>query len=137
MNSWQSRRARGLSLLELLVAMAILAVSLTLLYRVDAGVVRGVTDIQVQQRALLLAQSLLDARDAVPAAGWAEQGKAADLEWSVRSQAVTLPGGIAEATPLLHRVEFTVRWTGRDGPRELGLATLLPQETPRPAGQMP
>lgn len=130
-------RNRGLSLLELLVAMAILAMALGLLYRVDAGVVRGVAELQAHQRATQLAQSFIDARDAVPVAGWSEDGQSEEFAWSVRSQALPRPAGLLESTPLLHRVEFIVRWTGPNGERELALATLLPQESPPPAGRLP
>lgn len=130
-------RARGFSLLELLVAMAIMAMSLALLYQVDAGVLRGTAELQAQQRATLLAQSILDSREAVPAAGWSEDGQAAELAWTVRSHVLPLPEGLSEATPPLHRVDIVVHWLGRNGAREWALSTLLPQETPLLAGHTP
>lgn len=135
--SRRARRPRGFSLLELLVAMAIMAMSLTLIYQVDAGVLRGVADLQAQQRATVLAQSLLDSREAVPAAGWQEEGQAAGMAWSVRSHVEPLPAGLIETTPLLHRVEIVVHWHGRIGARDLVLSTLLPQENPLPGRPLP
>jgi general secretion pathway protein I len=123
---------RGLSLLELLVAMAILALSLTLLYQVDAGAVRSAGESIQQQQATLLAQSLLDARDAVPAAGWDEEGEDAGLSWSVHSAALPLPPGVNENTPRLHAVDIRVRWPSRNGVKELALSTLLPEALPLP-----
>jgi general secretion pathway protein I len=128
---------RGFSLLELLVAMAVMAMSLTMLYQVDAGVLRGVADYAAQQRATVLAQSLLDARDAVPAAGWREQGQDAGFEWAVSSAALPLPPGLDPNVPVLHEVRVAVRWQGRDGPRALELTTLLPQALPMPGERAP
>lgn len=130
-------RARGFSLLELLVAMAVMALSLTMLYQVDAGVVRGLGDQSTQERATVLAQSLLDARDSVPATGWTEQGQGAGFEWSVASVALPLPPNLEARTPPLHEVRVAVRWQGRQGPRQLELATLLPQATPVPGEKAP
>ncbi len=131
------RGARGFSLLELLVAMAILAMSLALLYQVDAGVLRGVADLQMQQRATVLAQSILDSRDAVPAAGWQEQGRVAGLDWSVRSTPLPRPAGVDLAAPLLHEVRIAIRWPGRGDGHALTLATLLPQALAEPGEKRP
>lgn len=128
---------RGFSLLELLVAMAVMALSLTMLYQVDAGVVRGLSDQSAQERATVLAQSLLDAREAVPATGWAEQGQGAGFEWSVASVALPLPTNLDARTPLLHEVRVAVRWQGRQGPSQLELATLLPQAMPAAGDKAP
>jgi general secretion pathway protein I len=137
MTAGRPRRLRGFSLLELLVAMAVMAMSLAMLYQVDAGVLRGVADYATQQRATVLAQSLLDARDAVPAAGWREQGQDAGFDWAVSSAALPLPPGLNAQAPVLHEVRIAVRWRGREGPRELELTTLLPQALPLPAERAP
>ena len=129
--------ARGFSLLELLVAMAVLALSLTLLYQVDAGVLRGLGDQSQQERATVLAQSLLDAREAVPATGWAEQGQGAGFDWRVASRPLPLPPGLDLKTPLLHEVRIAVRWQGRAGPRQVELSTLLPQAVPQAGDKLP
>jgi general secretion pathway protein I len=129
--------ARGFSLLELLVAMAVLGLSLTLLYRVDAGVLRGVADQAQHERATALAQSLLDAREAVPASGWAEQGQGGGLSWAVSSHPLPLPPGLKPTAPLLHEVRIAVHWQGGSGPRQLELATLLPQAQPRAGDGLP
>ena len=130
-------KARGFSLLELLVAMAVLGLSLTLLYQVDAGVLRGLGDQDRQQRATLLAQSLLEARDAVPAAGLNEAGEAAGFGWSVVSRALPPPAGLPADAPVLHSVHVAVRWEGRLGPKALDVHTVLPQALPEPGGRSP
>lgn len=130
-------RSHGFSLLELLVAMAVMALSLTLLYQVDAGVLRGLGDQTQQQRANVLAQSLLDARDAVPADGWHEQGHDAGFDWQVDSTPLSLPPGLPESAPRLHQVRLAIRWAGRLGPKALELNTVLPQALPEPGGKAP
>lgn len=128
---------RGFSLLELLVAMSVMAMSLAMLYQVDAGALRGVSDYAAQQRATVLAQSLLDARDAVPASGWQEAGQDAGFEWSVTSTPQPLPPGLDSKAPLLHELRVAVRWQGRLGAKQLDLVTLLPQALPAPGEKLP
>ena len=130
-------RQAGFSLLELLVALAVMGLSLGMLYQVDVGVLRGVGDQAAHQRATVLAQSLLDARDAVPATGWQEQGQDAGFAWSVATTALPLPAGMDARTPVLHQVNIAVRWQGRQGPRAVELVTLLPQALPEPGGKVP
>lgn len=131
-------RARGFSLLELLVAMAIMAMSLALLYQVDAGVLRGTAELQAQQRATLLAQSILDSREAVPAAGWHEQGHDAGFDWAIDSSVLPRPPGLDAQVPLLHEVRIAIRWPGRGAAaHELALTTLLPQALAQAGAQQP
>lgn len=128
---------RGFSLLELLVAVAVMGLALTMLYRVDAGAVRGVSDYAAQQRAGLLARSILDARDAVPAGGWQEAGEDAGFAWRVSSAPWPTPPGLETGAPVLHEVQVSVQWTGHVGPRQLDLRTLLPQARPEPGSTPP
>lgn len=125
---------RGLTLLELMVAMAIMALSLTLLYQVDLGALRGVGDHAEHQRATLLAQSLLDSRDAVPAQGLDERGRSAGFEWQVTSRPLPLPPGLSVQTPPLHEVQVRIEWAARQGSKTLAFATLLPQAAPLAPG---
>lgn len=131
------RSARGFSLLELLVAVAVMGLALTLLYQVDAGAVRGVADYAAQQRASVLARSILEARDAVPAQGWQEAGDDAGFSWRVASAPWPTPPGLEVNAPVLHEVVVSVQWSGRHGPQTLELRTLLPQARPVPAGAQP
>jgi general secretion pathway protein I len=120
-------RQGGFSLLELMVATAVMALALAMLYRVDAGAVRGVGDLAQQQRAGVLAHSILDARDAVPAAGWHEAGQDGGFDWRVATAPWPTPPGLDAGATVLHEVVVGVRWTGRLGPRGIELRTLLPQ----------
>lgn len=127
MTACSRARRGGFSLLELMVATAVMALALAMLYRVDAGAVRGVADYDQQQRAGLLARSILASRDAVAAAGWREAGQDAGFDWSVATTPRPTPAGLDVGATVLHEVLVTVRWAGRVGPRSIELRTLLPQ----------
>jgi len=77
------RPQHGFSLLEVLVALAILAMSLGVLYQAAGGSVRNVQTVEHRMRAILLAQSLLQMYDRMrcttgshPAAGWSRACRA-------------------------------------------------------------
>lgn len=123
------RRQRGFSLLELLVAFAIMALALGALYRASGGAVRTAVDTDRAARANLLARSLLNARDAVPATGWHESGVSGGLAWQVQSAPYAVPG-LPAGAPRMHEVRLAIRWEGGRGPQVLELATLLPQARP-------
>lgn len=126
-------RQSGLSLLELLVAVAIMAMGLGLIYQSGLGSVRAVSDLAWQQRASMLAQSMLEARDGVPAAGWHEAGRSADIDWRVDSVPLPAPPGLDVGAPPLHEVTIQLQWPGRaGGAREMQLRTVLPQLKPQP-----
>lgn len=130
-------RQSGLSLLELLVAFSIMALALGLLYRSMGASARNVADMGQHQRALQWAESLLLARESVGPEGWTESGDTAGIRWDVRSTPLAAPpapgtGGANPQAVGLHTVEFTLRWDEAGRPRELRLATVLPERKPRP-----
>ena len=121
----------GFSLLEILVAFSIMAISLGLLYRVSGGSVRNVSDIHQHQQATWLAESLLASRQVVRADGWNESGESNGLRWQVRSN--PYPTGLngPKAIPL-HEIQIEITWplVGRTG--RLEAATLLPEQKAPP-----
>ena len=121
----------GFSLLELLVAFAIMAMSLGLLYRVAGGSARHVSDVVQQQQAAWLAESLLASRSSVHADGWNEQGESAGFKWQVRSILSTASVSAPEAVPL-HEIRLSISWTTGSRPGQLDLITLLPERKPKP-----
>lgn len=130
---WQARAARhrGFSLLELLVAFSIMALSLGLLYKVVGGSARNVSDVVQSQQAGWLAESILASRSSVLESGWNEDGESAGFAWQVRSVPYNSGINILQAIPL-HSVRIAVSWTAGSRPGQLELVTLLPQRKPMP-----
>ncbi|GAB4090689.1 prepilin-type N-terminal cleavage/methylation domain-containing protein [Hydrogenophaga soli] len=137
----------GLSLLELLVAFTIMALSLGLLYRTLGGGVRTVAELDARQQAAMVGESVLASRDSVTAQGWNESGVSGGFHWQVSSQPhatgglLLLPGASGQGEPMdrvpLHVVTLRVSW--QDGLRErnLDVQTLLPQRKPLPGEVAP
>lgn len=144
----QGRAQRGLSLLELLVAFAIMAMSVGLLYRSLGGSARSVADMVRQQQAALVAESVLALRDSVTAEGWNEVGSSAGFQWVVRSaphneavapelSAGAASGSVALDRIALHQVIVSVTWMDGARSRHLDVMTLLPQRKPYPGEGSP
>lgn len=131
-------RQGGFSLLELLVAFTIMAMSLGLLYQVTGSSVRRLGTLDMQQRAQALAESLLSARDSVDEGGWNESGTSAGLNWRVISAPFHTPVSARSPGAVgLHEIRLTVSWTDGGAPHQLQLQTLRPQHRTTRVGQRP
>ena len=121
-------RSAGFSLLEVVVALAIMAIALGVLYRAVGGGVRTVGDLSAYSRAVAIGESVLQMRDSVPAEGWNESGQWEGFRWLVASAPYEPASGTAI---VLHRVQVDVAWT--DGLREknFSLVSLRPQQMVR------
>lgn len=128
-----ARRQGGFTILELLVAFAIMAISLGMLYRASGGSVRAVGDMERYQRATVLAESVLAMRDAIPEEGWAEAGQVAGFDWRVASEPYPTEVSGPTVTPL-HEIRVVVSWPQGGRIRQLELATLRPQKKPTQGG---
>ena len=125
--SVRARAQSGLTLLELLVAFAIMAMSLALIYRVMGSSARAAAHVDATQRAVVLARSLLDLRDTVPEGGWQDAGESAGYHWRIES--VPWDTGLSgSGIPPLYKVLLTITWDA--GARSLQLATLRPLRKP-------
>ncbi|WP_313302358.1 type II secretion system protein [Diaphorobacter sp.] len=125
--------ARGFSLLELLVAFAIMAISLGVLYRATGSSVRTVGDLDVRQQATSVAESTLNRVDGVPATGLNESGTVGALAWQLQSRPYESSLNSPQAVKL-HEVLIQVSWTERGESRHLELTTLRPERGPRQGG---
>lgn len=122
-------RSAGFTLLEVVVALAIMAIALGVLYRAVGGGVRTVGDLSAYSRAVAIGESVLQMRDSVPAEGWNESGQWEGFRWSVTS--APYEPGSGEGVPL-HRVQVDVAWSDGLRDRSFSLVSLRPEHETAP-----
>ena len=129
-------KSRGFTLLEILVAFSIMALSLGMLYRASGANARAADGMERSQRAILLAESLLSMNDAVPPEGWNQSGQSAGFSWRVASN--PFPTAVnAPHVPVLHEVHLVIEWQDGANTRQIAMDTLRPERTLLPAGARP
>ncbi len=121
----------GFSLLELLVAFAILAMSMGLIYKSMGASARNVGDMTHHQQASMLAESLLASRDSVTDQGWNESGEHTPFAWQVSSQPYASEID-AQGMVLMHQIHIMISWSDGVRQKQLEIQTLLPQRKPLP-----
>lgn len=142
----------GFSLLEVLVALAVMSMSLAVLYATVAGVVRSAGEAERHAHALALANSLLALYETIPQGGVDRRGEhevgGEPLRWRLAASPLhpAAVAGRSSGTPAmsdarmidsrrpdwpLYRTEVWVRWKWGARERELHLVTLrLEQPVP-------
>ncbi|HRN75295.1 MULTISPECIES: prepilin-type N-terminal cleavage/methylation domain-containing protein [Ottowia] len=130
-------RARGFSLLEVLVAFSIMALSLGVLYRALGGSASQTGALTRYEGATLLSQSLLDAYDSLPPGGVSAAGESAGYGWQAQSQPIATPANANPQAVRLHELRLTVHWVEGARERALELLTLRPERKPEPGGRLP
>lgn len=115
MRSTRRPAARGFSLLEMVVAMAVLSLCLSVLYQATSGATRNVRTDERYAYAVELARSLLATHDSVPATGVSARGETpGGFTWQASTSPVALAGDTLPPGSL-HNIEVAVNW--RDGSR--------------------
>jgi len=118
-------RSSGFSLIEMLVAMVILALTLGVLYQASAGAARNVRLDERYTYAVQIAQSLLADHARLPPGGLQLSGTTGDdYRWELTGIPLDVDPALPEAT--LYRLDVVVRWEG-DGDREVALTTVVPE----------
>jgi general secretion pathway protein I len=120
-----ARLSSGFSLIEVVVALAILAFSLAALYRTAGGSIRAIGDASRYSKALVMAESMLQSRQVVPAEGWHETGQSGGIHWSI-SSAGLIPA--KDQAVALHRVQIDVSWDDGVRGRAFTLVTAMPEQ---------
>ena len=125
MKSISPSRHKGFSLLEMVVAISILALSLAALYQAVSGATRNVRTDERYAYGVELARSLLARNTVVPRSGVSQQGETAGgFSWSVYSNALPARGtGLTAGA--LHELEVVVSWQDGRKRRDIVLNSVV------------
>lgn len=124
-SAMRGRPSSGFSLLEMVVAMVMLAFALGALYQAAGGATRNVRIDEKYAYAVELARSLLAENGAVPVNGVHTSGEAGGgFNWSVRTEPVELGRRSAANSPL-HAIEVGVSWVDGGKRREVTLNSVV------------
>jgi len=119
------RRAAGFSLLEMVVAIAILGLALGALYQAASGATRNVRSDEKYAYGVELARSLLAANSPVPEEGVSQSGETeGGFRWRVDTRQINLERS-AMAGVNLQQIEVGVSWLDGSRRREVVLNSVV------------
>lgn len=116
---------KGFSLLEMMVAISILAIALVSLYQAAGSATRNVRLHERYAYAVELAESLLALNATVPMSGVNESGETSgEFRWRVESRPIDLRNGRL-ISGSLHAIEVGVGWKDGKKNREIVLNSVV------------
>jgi general secretion pathway protein I len=121
----------GFSLIEMLVALVVLSLSLSVLYQAATGATRNARVAAEYTEAVMLAESMLAEHSYVTEENYVASGDFGEYIWSVTSWPVADSDDAAtDNLPVLpmplQYLEVVVSWPGGKSPRTLELITVVP-----------
>ena len=126
MRTTSAPKSKGFSLLEMVVAMAVLSLCLGVLYQATGGATRNVRTDERYAYAVELARSLLAGNSSVPLEGLSVRGETpGGFQWRTAASPVSL-GGAALPPGSLHTIEVAVNWRDGSTDRSVVLHSVVP-----------
>lgn len=125
--------ANGFSLLEMLVAIAILAMSLGVMYQVAGGATRTVGIDEKMVYGVELARSLRALYAVVPATGLQESGETeGGFRWEVIATPLALPAQLPLREGQLQQLSVLVEWADGASQRSFSLDSVVAGQEEKP-----
>ena len=120
---------QGFSLIEMLVAMVIMGLALSVLYQSASGATRNVRVSAEYSEALALAESTMEAFSALLFIGKQETGQYGSFEWSARAESLSSTANSSTAQRgdsryALANVTVSVTWANEGNRREVVLRSV-------------
>jgi len=119
------KASAGFSLLEMIVALSILALALGALYQATGGATRNISTDEKYAYGVELARSLLADNGRVPATGKSAAGETSGgFSWHVKTTPINFQRRSQSGT-LLHEIEVGVNWADGGRRREVVLNSVV------------
>jgi general secretion pathway protein I len=121
----RGKASAGFSLLEMIVALSILALALGTLYQATGGATRNIRADEKYAYGVELARSLLADNGRVPATGKSASGETSGgFSWYVKTSPVNFER-TSQADTLIHEIEVGVSWADDGRRREVVLNSVV------------
>jgi prepilin-type N-terminal cleavage/methylation domain-containing protein len=122
-------RGQGFSLIEMLVAMVIMGLALSVLYQSASGATRNIRVSAEYSQALALAESTMEAFSALLFIGKQETGQYGSYEWSARAEPLGSMANYSieqrgDSQDALTYVTVSVTWANEANRREIVLQSV-------------